>query len=79
MEGRDPRVDGYIASLPDGQVQPAQQVRNQVHAADPEVKGDGTIVAWGDNHWGQAAVPTGLRGVVSIAAGYGHSLVLVAR
>jgi hypothetical protein len=78
MEGRDPRVDDYIASLPDGQVQLAQQVRNQVHVADPEVKGDGTVVAWGDNTYHQA-VPTDLRGVVSIAAGYAHNLVLVAQ
>lgn len=33
----DPRVDDYLASLPDWQARLAQQVRSLVHAADPEV------------------------------------------
>ena len=35
---------------------------------------DGTVVAWGDNSWGQA--PAGLRGITAIAAGAFHSLAL---
>ncbi len=33
----DPRVDDYLASLPDWQARLGQQVRSLVHAADPEV------------------------------------------
>lgn len=33
----DPRVDAYIAALPDWQQDFCHQVRNLVHAADPEV------------------------------------------
>jgi hypothetical protein len=33
----DPRVDDYIAKLPDWQQQVCQEVRELVHAADPEV------------------------------------------
>lgn len=34
---RDPRVDAYIEALPDWQQTICQQVRDLVHAADPEV------------------------------------------
>ena len=37
---------------------------------------DGTVVAWGDNRYGEAAVPSGLSGVVAIAVGGYHSLAL---
>jgi hypothetical protein len=40
------------------------------------LKGDGTVVAWGDNQSGQSTVPSGLRGVVAVAASYRHSLAL---
>ncbi len=33
------------------------------------LKGDGTVVAWGDNGYGQSSVPSGLFGVTAIAAG----------
>jgi len=36
----------------------------------------GTLVAWGGNNYGQSTVPTGLSGVVAIAAGYNHNLAL---
>jgi hypothetical protein len=35
---RDPRVDAYIANLPDWQGAICRQVRDLVHAADPEVE-----------------------------------------
>jgi hypothetical protein len=35
---RDPRVDRYIEALPDWQQAICQQVRELVHAADPEVQ-----------------------------------------
>ena len=40
------------------------------------LKRDGTVVAWGANESGQAAVPEGLGDVVAIAAGGNHSLAL---
>jgi alpha-tubulin suppressor-like RCC1 family protein len=41
-----------------------------------ELKGDGTVVAWGDNNYGQTSVPALLFGVVQVAAGFSHSLAL---
>jgi hypothetical protein len=40
------------------------------------LKGDGTVVAWGDNYYGQCNLPRGLSGVVSIAASRELSLAL---
>ena len=40
------------------------------------LKGDGTVVAWGNNGQGQATVPAGLADVVAIACGDQHSLAL---
>lgn len=37
---------------------------------------DGTVAAWGENKLGQTNVPTGLSGVVAIAAGKYHSVAL---
>ena len=36
----------------------------------------GTVVAWGDNEYGQTTVPAGLSGVVAIAAGGLHTVAL---
>jgi hypothetical protein len=38
------------------------------------LKNDGTMVAWGDNNWGQTTIPAGLSGVIAIAAGLGHTV-----
>ncbi|MGV3658705.1 MAG: choice-of-anchor D domain-containing protein [Prosthecobacter sp.] len=38
------------------------------------LKADGTVVAWGDNGFGQLDVPAGLTGVTAISAGTYHSL-----
>ncbi len=40
------------------------------------LKADATVVAWGDNSYGQATVPGGLTNVLAIAAGDGYSLAL---
>jgi len=46
------------------------------------LRADGTVLAWGDNRFGQTSVPQGLREVVAIAAGQGaksaHALALSA-
>ena len=38
------------------------------------VKADGSIVAWGDNGYGQCNVPAPNSGFVAVAGGYWHSL-----
>ncbi|NBW96213.1 MAG: hypothetical protein EBR28_05685, partial [Planctomycetia bacterium] len=40
------------------------------------LKADGTVVAWGDNTYGQSSVPAGLSGVKAVAAGGMGSLAL---
>jgi alpha-tubulin suppressor-like RCC1 family protein len=40
------------------------------------LKGDGTVVGWGDNAEGQTKVPIGLGRVISVAAGRHHSVAL---
>ena len=40
------------------------------------LKGNGTVVAWGDNYYGQTNVPAGLADVVAIAAGAYHCVAL---
>jgi hydroxylaminobenzene mutase len=40
------------------------------------LRSDGTVVAWGNNNFGQTNVPAGLSNVLAIAAGYQHSLAL---
>ncbi len=40
------------------------------------VKGDGTVVAWGQSSYGQTSVPSGLSNVVSVAGGFFHCLAL---
>jgi hypothetical protein len=42
------------------------------------LKADGTVIAWGNNSYGQTTVPAGLSNVVAIAGGYYHSLALKA-
>ena len=41
------------------------------------LKGDGTVVAWGWNYYGQCNVPSGLNNVVAIAAGGWHTVALL--
>src|SRR5258706_16329486 len=36
----------------------------------------GTVVAWGDNTYGQTTVPPGLTGVTALAGGGGHTVAL---
>jgi outer membrane protein assembly factor BamB len=39
-------------------------------------RAEGVVVAWGQNNWGQTAVPEGLSNVVAMAAGSTHNLAL---
>ena len=36
----------------------------------------GTVIAWGDNYFGQTNVPPALSNVIAIAAGWNHSMAL---
>ena len=40
------------------------------------LRGDGVVIAWGDNSQGQCAIPPGLSNVVALAAGGAHSVAL---
>jgi alpha-tubulin suppressor-like RCC1 family protein len=40
------------------------------------LKADGTLIAWGNNSFGQCNIPSGLTKVVAIAEGYAHRLAL---
>ncbi|MCX6924978.1 MAG: hypothetical protein NT154_17450, partial [Verrucomicrobia bacterium] len=40
------------------------------------LRADGSVIAWGDNSYGQCAVPVSATNVVRIAAGYYHNLAL---
>lgn len=44
--------------------------------AAPQAHAAGTVVAWGNNMWGQTNVPTDVGNVVGVAAGAMHSLAL---
>ncbi len=40
------------------------------------LKGDGTVVAWGDNSLGQSGVPSELKNVIAVSAGAYHTVAL---
>ena len=41
------------------------------------MKNDGTVVAWGNNNYGQTTVPATVQGtVVAVAGGFGYSAAL---
>src|SRR5437016_6869622 len=42
------------------------------------LKPDGTVVAWGNNDYGESTVPAGLSNIVAISGGGEHSLGLMA-
>lgn len=61
----------------------ASQSGDEVHLAAPSVRQvlrvtgmPGTVVAWGANNAGQATVPAGLSGVVSVSSCFAHTLAL---
>jgi len=76
------RSDGSVVSSINGAVTMAD-VTNAIAVAAGSghglaLKGDGTVVAWGNSASGQANVPVGLSNVVAVAAGNSHNLVLKA-
>ena len=46
------------------------------HEHSMALKPDGTVAAWGDYHYGQCDVPSGLGDAVAIAGGFYHSMAL---
>lgn len=61
-------------SVPDGIINPIAAAGGYTHAL--ALAANGTVVAWGDNTYGQSSVPGGLSDVVAINAGAYHSLAL---
>ncbi len=45
-------------------------------AVTAAVRGDGTVVCWGDNENGQCSVPPGLSGVIQVSVGGSHVMAL---
>jgi hypothetical protein len=43
------------------------------------LKTDGSVIAWGDNEYGQTTVPAGLNEVSAIAAGGAHAVALLGK
>jgi len=62
------------ASVPPGITDLRAIALGEYHALG--LKTDGTVVAWGDDIWGQTDVPLGLTDVAAVSAGWGHSLAL---
>ncbi len=62
------------SSVPDGLSDVIAIAAGESHSL--ALRGDGRVVAWGDDYAGQARVPKGLTNVVAIAAGGRHSLAL---
>ena len=67
-----PRPTATPVPTPD----PGQIAAGAEHAL--HLTGAGTVVAWGDDYYGQTSPPAGLSGVTAIAAGWDHSLALTA-
>ena len=64
-----------------GPTHPSHRIGRRVFSgrrrlSQSSAKGDGTVVGWGYNYYGQASPPSGLTGVKAIAAGQHHSLAL---
>jgi subtilase family serine protease len=67
--------DYHQTNVPSGLTNVVAIAAGQNHSL--ALKGDGTVVAWGDNrYYGQINVPSGLTNVVAIAGGGYHSLAL---
>ncbi len=65
---------GTTVTTPVPTPDPGQIAAGVEHAL--HLTGAGTVVAWGDDSYGQASPPAGLSGVTAIAAGGFHSLAL---
>ena len=63
-----------VSDLPPGLTGVVALVGGDAHGL--ALRNDGTLVAWGDNSFGQGVVPADLSGIVGIAAGAYHNLAL---
>ena len=72
--------NGTVVTLGNGPAAPGTAVNVTHIAAGPyhclARKADSTVVAWGDNTYGQATVPAGISDALIVAAGEKHSLAL---
>lgn len=71
------RLEAYLEGTQ--RVQTSPDLRVEVlrfqRPARPD-RPEGTVIAWGDDTFGQSTVPAGLGPVTSVAAGFAHSLAL---
>jgi hypothetical protein len=63
-----------VAALLGNLIIPASQATMMTPSAAATT--GGTVVAWGDNEYGQVTIPAGLSGVTAISAGFYHNLAL---
>ena len=79
-----PDLYGYLALMTNGIVTGSASIglTNKMVAISEggghslALKVNGTVVAWGNNTYGEASIPVGLSNVIAIAAGGYHSLAL---
>jgi alpha-tubulin suppressor-like RCC1 family protein len=69
-------TSGAASDVPDGLTNVVAIAAGDSHTL--AVRVDGTVVAWGDDSWGQIDVPSGLASVKAVAGGNEHSLALLA-
>src|SRR5579883_20418 len=75
------RVDGTVAGPGLASLAPPANLTNVIAIEDSyqdavALKADGTVVAWGYNHYGETNVPPDLTNAVAIACGDFHNLAL---
>ena len=63
---------GSLTNVPPNLTNAVAITAGQSHSL--ALRADGTVVAWGDNSFGQTNTPPGLINVVAIAAGGNHNL-----
>ncbi|MGA2662939.1 MAG: hypothetical protein ABSH34_36125 [Verrucomicrobiota bacterium] len=76
--GQRQAIDGFGAwlSVPQGLQGIVNLAAGSRHCL--AIANDGTMVAWGDNSYGQTNVPSGLQGTAAIACGPWHCVALQA-
>ncbi len=74
LSSTEKRVDMIRTTIPTGLSDVVALAAGTYHCL--ALRHDTTVVAWGDNTYGQCSVPTGLSNVVAIAAGLSESVAL---
>ena len=66
-----------VTNVPAGLSNVVAIAAGYMHNLAVTTNGNGTVVAWGNNSYGQCTLPPGLSNVVDVAAGTYHSLALL--